>query len=102
MNYTYAYVFAQIPLGIIWAIIYYSRKDLRNQILFVSFLGLPLGFIEAILVPNYWNPPSLFNLIDRYGFGIESFIFAFFISGIATAIYEFIEQKKRNQDKAKK
>ena len=46
------------------------------------------GFTEPFFVPRYWNPPSLFDLTQRTGFDIESFIFAFAVGGLAVVIYE--------------
>lgn len=56
----------------------------------VSFWTSLLGFTEPIFVPEYWNPPSLFDLAQRTGFDVESFIFAFAVGGLATVIYEKI------------
>lgn len=81
-------------IGVIWLVIFLIRKDLRQEMLFGSFLGLPFGFIEYFFVPSYWNPLSLFDFIRRFGFGIESFIFAFFTAGIAAVFYEFLGNKK--------
>jgi hypothetical protein len=61
--------------------------------LWASFLGMPFGFIDFFLVPTYWSPDSLFNLIKKYGVGIESFIFFFLMAGIASVIYEFLWKK---------
>lgn len=94
MDYTYAYFTGILFLGLIWILIYLLRKDLRHEMIFGGVLGLPLGFTEAILVPDYWNPPSLFNFISQYGFGIESFLFAFFIGGLASIMYEFFNKRK--------
>ena len=55
------------------------RKDLRKEIILASLLGMPLGLSDYIFIPWYWNPHMLFNLKP----GIESFIFAFAIGGIA-------------------
>jgi hypothetical protein len=62
--------------------------------LWASFLGMPFGFIDFFLVPTYWHPDSLFNLMEKYGVGIESFIFLFLMAGIASVIYEFLWKKK--------
>lgn len=42
---------------------------------------------EPIFVPEYWNPPSLFDLAGRTGFDLESFIFTFAIGGIGVMLY---------------
>ncbi len=62
--------------------------------IFGSLLALPFGFIERLLVPEYWSPPSLFNLIGRFGVGLESFLFFFAAGGITAVIYEVIDKKK--------
>lgn len=45
------------------------------------------GAHRADLLPEYWNPPSLFDLAQRTGFDIESLIFCFAIGGIGAALY---------------
>lgn len=54
---------------------------------------MPFGAIELFFVPHYWYPESLFNLMRQYGFGVEGFIYAFSIAGIAAVVYEFIGKK---------
>jgi hypothetical protein len=46
------------------------------------------GLIEPIFVPEYWSPPSLFELAQRTGFDIESLIFSFALGGIGTVLYD--------------
>ena len=58
--------------------------------LWASFFTMLFGFTEPLFVPEYWNPPSLFNLAANTGFDIESFIFAFAVGGIGSVIYENI------------
>lgn len=58
--------------------------------LHVSLWTSLLGFTEPLFVPEYWSPPSLFNLALKTGFDIESIIFSFAIGGIAVVIYELI------------
>jgi hypothetical protein len=43
---------------------------------------MPMGLTEPFFVPEYWTPPSLFNLTEKTGFDIESLIFSFAIDGI--------------------
>ena len=54
----------------------------------------PFGFTEPLFVPEYWNPPSLFELAQRTGFDIESIIFSFAIGGIAAVLYNIITRKR--------
>lgn len=40
------------------------------------------------------GPPSLFGLIEKLGFGVESFLFGFLVGGIASVIYEFFQNER--------
>jgi len=46
-----------------------------------------MGLTEPLFVPEYWNPPSLFDLAATTGFDIESLIFCFGIGGIGSVLY---------------
>jgi hypothetical protein len=94
MPYKYAYITGCLILSIFWLLMFLKRKDLRREMLWASFLGMPFGFIEIFFVPYYWKPESLFNLMGQYGFGMEGFLYSFLIAGIAAVGYEFLERKK--------
>jgi len=94
MEIKYGYFIGGIILFIVWLILFFIRKDLQKEIIFASILGLPFAFTEFLFVPEYWNPPSLFNLISNIGFGIESLMFAFFVSGICSITFEILTSKK--------
>lgn len=55
--------------------------------LWASVLTAPFGLTEPLFVPEYWNPPSLFDLAQRTGFDIESLVFCFAIGGLGVASY---------------
>lgn len=90
----YAYFIGTLILGFVWLLIFIFRPSLRKEALFGAFLSAPFGLSEFWYVPEYWDPPSLFNLIDRIGFGIESILFCFFVGGLAATIYEVVSVKK--------
>ena len=79
-------VFSLILFGI-WLIIFIFRKGLRKEMFLVSLFTMPFGLTEPLFVPEYWNPPSLFNLAAKTGFDMESLIFSFAIGGIGVALY---------------
>src|SRR3989344_8835172 len=85
-----------LSLGLlgIWIVLFIARPILRREMLWVSVLTMPLGLTEPLFVPEYWNPPSLFNLAKKTGFDIESLIFCFAIGGIAIVFYEIIFKVK--------
>jgi hypothetical protein len=94
MPYKYAYIIGCLFVSLFWLLIFLKRKDLRREMLWASFWGLPFGLIDFFLAPTYWNLDSLFGLIRKYGVGIESFIFFFIMTGLASVIYEFIWKEK--------
>lgn len=78
----------------IWLFIFSRKPTPRKEMFWVSFWTAFLGLTEPIFVPEYWNPPTLFNLAQRTGFDIESIIFAFSVGGIVSALYETIFKTK--------
>jgi nicotinamide riboside transporter PnuC len=63
----------------------------------VSLLTMPFGLTEPLFVPEYWNPPSLFNLAAKTGFDIESFLFSFAVGGIGAVLYETVFKVKHQK-----
>ncbi|MBI2136768.1 hypothetical protein HYU06_06880 [Candidatus Woesearchaeota archaeon] len=80
-------IFSLILLGI-WAVIWLVKPTLRKEMLWTSILTAPFGLTEPLFVPEYWNPPSLFDLAAKTGFDIESLIFCFAVGGIGAIAYE--------------
>ncbi|MBI2623159.1 MAG: hypothetical protein HYW65_01105 [Candidatus Liptonbacteria bacterium] len=74
----------------IWGVVYarVRSKESKKEMLIVSLWTSLLGLTEPLFVPEYWNPPSLFDLAHRTGFDIESIVFAFAIGGIVVVLYE--------------
>lgn len=62
--------------------------------LIVSLWTSLFGLTEPLFVPEYWSPPSLFDLAIKTGFDFESLLFAFGVGGIAVVIYESIFRVK--------
>jgi len=83
----------------VWGVIYFSldTKDKKQEMLVVSLWTSILGLTEPLFVPEYWSPPSLFNLALQTGFDIESLIFSFGIGGIAVISYELIFKTKHEK-----
>lgn len=73
-----------------WALLYAVAPAFRRQMLQVSLTTSLLGLTEPIFVPEYWNPPSLFDLAQRTGFDLESLIFCFAIGGIGAFGYHVL------------
>lgn len=78
----------------VWIIFFVLRKDLRKEMIFGSLLAAPFGLIESLWVPEYWNPPSLFNLMSLHGFGVESLLFFFICGGISAVVFEIFSGER--------
>src|SRR3989344_3155343 len=88
----YAWLIWNLLLLVIWSIVYFSLrgKESKKEMLVVSLWTSLLGFTEPLFVPEYWSPPSLFDLAAKTGFDIESLLFSFGIGGLAVVVYEKI------------
>ena len=83
------FIWSMIILGL-WLAIYLLIKDFRKIMLPISLLTMLFGFTEPLFVAGYWFPPSLFDLAQKTGFDIESFIFSFSIGGIGALLYRIL------------
>ncbi len=83
------FVWSLIILGL-WLFMYLLKPSFRKVMLKMSLITMPFGLTEPLFVPEYWFPPSLFNLAEKTGFDIESLIFSFAIGGIGAVLYQLI------------
>ncbi|MBI2498809.1 hypothetical protein HYV88_01045 [Candidatus Woesearchaeota archaeon] len=84
----YEYLIGSLILLIIWILLFEIKKEVRKEMLLTSIFTAPLGLTEFIFVPEYWDPPTIFNLAKTTGLDIESLIFSFAMGGIASILYE--------------
>jgi len=87
----YAWLVWSLLLLAVWFGVYSSlsgRRVSRKEMLLVSVWTALLGLTEPLFVPEYWDPPSLFDLARRTGFDLESIIFAFSAGGLAAVGFE--------------
>jgi len=89
----YAYFIGTLLVLLPGLVVFALRKDLQKEMLWAGAVALPFGFSE-IFFREYWRPPSLFNLIERVGFGIEDFLFVFSVGCIAAIVYEVIAKRR--------
>lgn len=69
-----------------WLALYLAYPRHRRAMVLASVFTAPFGLTEPLFVPEYWNPPSLFNLAQRTGFDVESLIFCFAIGGVGAVL----------------
>ncbi len=77
-----------------WAALYAFFAAQRRVMLWSSVLTALFGLTEPLFVPEYWNPPSLFDLAQRTGFDLESLIFCFGIGGVGSVLYDALTQSR--------
>ncbi len=76
-----------------WLILYLRFPQHRKVMLWASIFTAPFGLTEPLFVPEYWAPPSLFDLALRTGFDIESLIFSFGIGGVGAVIVNVLTRR---------
>ncbi len=76
-----------------WVLVYILFPIHRRAMLWASLFTMPFGLTEPLFVPEYWSPPSLFDLAINTGFDIESLIFCFGIGGIGAVFYNLVAGK---------
>lgn len=76
-----------------WLLAFAVFPSHRRVMIWASFFTMPFGLTEPLFVPEYWNPPSLFDLAMRTGFDIESLIFCFGIGGIGAVLYNLLTRQ---------
>ncbi|HEY9202483.1 MAG TPA: lycopene cyclase domain-containing protein [Gammaproteobacteria bacterium] len=76
-----------------WGLVYTLFPQHRHAMLWSSLFTMPFGLTEPLFVPEYWTPPSLFDLAINTGFDIESLIFCFGIGGIGAVLYNLVTRR---------
>ena len=93
-DYAYVWLLWSSAFLVPWIALYLAARGFRRHMLRVSFATSLLGLTEPIFVPEYWNPPSLFELAQRTGFDIESLIFCFAIGGMGAFGYNALARRE--------
>lgn len=91
---TYVWLVWSSAFLIPWAIAYIAFPAHRRAMIWTSLFTTPFGLTEPLFVPEYWSPPSLFDLAQRTGFDIESLIFCFGIGGIGAVLYNLLTRQR--------
>ena len=94
MTYHYVWLVWSSAFLLPWVLLYALFPKHRVAMLWASGLMALFGLTEPIFVPDYWNPPSLFELAQRTGFDVESVIFSFAIGGIGAVLYNILARKR--------
>lgn len=84
----FVYLIALIPFCIVWLLIFFKRKDLRQEMLTMSLL---IGIVSVLTsyfwwTVDWWRPLTMTST----KVGIEDFIMGFTTGGIMATIYEVV------------
>jgi hypothetical protein len=93
-NYHFAYL---VGTGIFWAawiVCFILGARYRSHIRWGTLIAAPMALTSILFVPQYWTPASLFNLDQRIRVGIEDFLWAAAVGGIAAVFGEVIVKDK--------
>jgi hypothetical protein len=94
--YQFAYLIGALLVGVIWVFFYFSKKQLRPEMKFMSIAMAFTGLTEFVFFDRYWRPEFLIDLGIKVG--IEDIILMFFTGGVAAVCYEyFIDDKTRQR-----
>lgn len=86
----YAWFIWSLIALVFWGFVFWRKPGFRREMRKISWYTMLFGFTEPLFVPEYWAPPSLFDLAERTGFDIESFVFSFAIGGIGVVLYRLV------------
>lgn len=94
MNYHFAYLVGALLFDAAWLACFLVGKKYRRQIIWGTVVTAPLALTSFLFVPQYWTPPSLFDLDARFRLGIEDFLWAGAVGGIASAVGEMVLKER--------
>lgn len=77
-----------------WAALFSAFPRHRRAMVWASLFTAPFGLTEPLFVPEYWSPPSLFDLARTTGFDVESLIFSFAIGGVGAVLVNVLTRRR--------
>jgi hypothetical protein len=93
-NYHYSYLVGVLIFGAAWVVCSVLGKKHRAEIRWGSLISAPMALTNLLFVPQYWTPPSLFDLDIRIRVGIEDVLWAAAVGGIASVIGEILLRER--------
>jgi Lycopene cyclase len=93
-NYHYSYLVGALIFDAVWLACYVLGKNYRAEIRWGTLIAAPLALTSILFVPQYWTPPSLFDLDQKIRVGIEDFLWAAAVGGIASVVAEILLKER--------
>ncbi len=96
-DFKFAYLIFILIFALVWLALFCYRKDLRHQMWVMSLLVAPMGPLSELLyTKDYWTPS-----LSTYSLCIQDLLWAFFIGGITSVLYEELFAKKYSKRHAR-
>jgi hypothetical protein len=89
-GYHYSYLVGALIFWAAWILCSILGKNYRSEIRWGTLIAAPMALTSILFVPQYWTPPSLFNLDQKIRVGIEDFLWAAAVGGIASVVGELL------------
>jgi hypothetical protein len=89
-DYQYAYLVGALIFVVAWLLLYIFGPRHRRQMVWGSLLAAPFAATGFLFIPEYWSPPSLFDLALRVGISIEDVVWSAAVGGIASGVSEIM------------
>jgi hypothetical protein len=93
-NYHYSYFVRALIFDAAWLACYLLGKSYRAEIRWGTLISAPLAVTSILFIPQYWTPPSLFDLDQKIKVGIEDFLWAAAVGGIASVVAEILLKQR--------
>ena len=93
-NYHYSYLVGVLIFCGAWVVCLLVGKRYRAEIRWGSLISAPMALTSLLFIPQYWTPPSLFDLDTRFRVGIEDVLWAAEVGGIASVIAEMLLRER--------
>ncbi|AUX28036.1 MULTISPECIES: lycopene cyclase domain-containing protein [Sorangium] len=87
---TYEFLLLSVLFLLPGIAIWVARPDLRSLMKRAAVASLPFAATERLFYPTYWTPKFLFDLADRFGFGVEDLLFIVGLSAFSSTAYAVV------------
>jgi len=93
-SYHYSYLVGAFIFGVAWVACFILGTRYRPEMRWGTLIAAPMALTSILFVPLYWMPPSLFNLDQKIRVGIEDFLWAAAVGGIASVVGELFLKER--------
>lgn len=93
-RYHYSYLVGTLIFWAAWTVCAVVGKTYRSEMRWGTLVAAPMALTSLLFVPQYWTPPSLFDLDAKIRVGIEDLLWAAAVGGIAAIMGEILLKER--------